>query len=204
MSDAVWVSNVYSDTTLVKAFRSDVELTDRMAAVDLVKRQKHGEALGEPNFPKKFVARYRDRAMGRQPDFFFAGGFLCVSDRFADVVMKFDLGAGGVYPVHLVQYDGETPVEGRYFGLDIGATKRCVSDAKSRLLVQGSSVAPALPHDHRDDDIAVTQAALDGAEIWIDLCLFQCLFFGDRLVTSMKAHSLAARLKLKRCRVLQS
>ncbi|WP_029031116.1 imm11 family protein [Salinarimonas rosea] len=202
MSEAVWVSNAYSDTSLVKPFNPENFARDKGAVTDLAIRHTRGETLGSNDFPKTFVCKYRDKKMGRQPDFFAAGSFWCVSSRFADVLRDFDLGGGGLYPVRLQQYDRETPVEGSYFGLDLGSQKRCISEARSRLQILGAGVPPAVPADHHDDDIAVTEDALLGADLWTDPGLFKCLFFSDRLATALKRQKLAARLKLKRCRIV--
>lgn len=201
MSERVWVSNAYTDSTLIKMFEPPDYNDHKLRYAELAKRHDRGEPLGE-EFPKVFVGKYRDEKMKRQPDFFSAGGIWCVSEQFSEVVRHFDLGEGSLHPVTLLQFDRTTPVEGTYYGLDLGARKNCLAISESRLKKMQFSDTYNVPNDHHDDDIAVTRGALEGADIWIDPKLSLALFFSDRLTMALKGKKLATRLRLKRCRVL--
>jgi hypothetical protein len=203
MSDVVWVSNAYGDTTLTESFRPDISYVDKSLSAERVKRHKAGEAVGADEFPKQFQRRFVEDDQTKLPDFFSAGGWWCVSERFADVIHPFDLGGGGLYPVRMLASDGTTPLPGRFFGLDFGGRKNCVVPEQSRLRpADFPGVPPLVPFDHRDDDIVVTRAALEGADIWVDPGLFHSLFFSDRLMKALKSNGLAERPEMKRGRVL--
>ena len=78
-NEAVWVSRVMTDTTLIKFFRADVYLTDQDQAIDTIKRNDRGEFLPRELFPKEMYGMYADMRHKRQPDICNPSGFWTVS-----------------------------------------------------------------------------------------------------------------------------
>ncbi len=204
----VWVSRAMMDTTLVKGFASDVAEVDKTAAVEAMKASGKGLPLPEERFPKKMYGKYPDERKKRQPNLFMAGGFWTVSEEFADVLRRFDLGQTGLYPVDLFQHDRVTPVEGTYFCLAFGETKECFQpDASPNARVP--SYPPKepywrLPAAPKDYDFALISNALVGVDLWIDPKVYDAFFLSNQLVEALKAAKLTRRLGLTRCRLLAS
>ena len=209
MTDGVWVSQVPRDSTLIEGFDSDVYLTDEDLAVDAMRRSRAGEPLPQDRFPQEMYGEYPDKKYGRQPDLFLGGGFWIVSSEFADVLRSVNLGRSALYPVKLFQHDRKTPVEGAYFSLNIGETK------KSLILDQSTGLNKPtypdasgldvryLPFEPTDGDIAVRDSALDGSNLWIDPLLRDGIFLSDRLVQVLKAAKLTRRLGLIKARIIR-
>ena len=205
MGDTVWVSAACHDRTLIKFFNADVTLEDLARAAELNRRHDRGEALSPDEFPKAFYGKLRHKTYERQPNLFVAGGFWCVSAACADVLRRFDLRPGSLFPVRLFQHDRATPVEGEYFGLGFGAVKQALLPEQSRadqetILVNKWTLAPK----PADDDLAVAPAALEGADLWMDPKLFRGFFVSDRLAQALKAAKVSWNFRLKRCRVLDA
>ena len=64
MSDTVWVSAAYYDTTLIKPFNADVTLEDLGRAAELSRRHGRGEALSPDEFDR-FRKQGGKRRLGR-------------------------------------------------------------------------------------------------------------------------------------------
>lgn len=201
MSDTVWVSAAYYDTTLIKPFNADVILEDLGRAAELSRRHGRGEALSPDEFPKAFYGKFRHKTYARQPDLFMAGGFWCVSATCADVLRRFDLRPGGLVPVRLFQHDRTTPVEGEYFGLNFGAIERAFVPEHSKANYSKISNTWTFLPKPADDDFAVAPAALEGADLWTDPTLLMGFFVSDRLAEALKAAKVSRNFRLKRCRV---
>lgn len=204
MSNAVWVSDAHGDTRLIKPFDSALRFSDFERALQTARRYNRNEALAPGEFPDTYYGKYRNRRMPRQPDLFLAGGFWCVSAACADVLRRFDLRPGGLHPVRLFQNDRETPVEGEYFGLGFGAVKHALLPDQSKMDCREMSERWSLRSTAEDDDVAVTPAVLEAADLWTDPKLFLGFFVSDRLAQALKAAKVARNFRLKRCRVVQS
>ena len=146
--------------------------------------------------------------MNKQPDIFSAGGVWAVSAACADVLRSADLGQSSLYPTKLFQHDRKTAIEGEYFCLNFGDTKEVFSRDDSPRARTPDYQDPVtywlLPFDLKDGDIAVTSAALDGPDLWIDPKMKDAFFLSDRLVQALKAAKLTRRFGLRKCRVVKA
>ena len=205
MTDGVWVSQVPRDSTLIEGFDSDVYLTDEELAVDAMRRSRAGEPLPQDRFPQEMYGEYPDKKYGRQPDLFLGGGFWIVSSEFADVLRSVNLGRSALYPVKLFQHDRKTPVEGAYFSLNIGETMQAFAAEESRDVRKPYPNVDLwkLPLNPKDDDIAVRETALRGADLWMDPHFRDGIFLSDRLVQALKAAKLTRRLGLIKARIIR-
>jgi hypothetical protein len=135
-----------------------------------------------------------------------AGGFLTVSEAFAEVLSGFDLGRTQLRPVALLKSDRKTPFSGTYFFLNIGEVHRHFAPEYSARFQprpkSRSSYIARLPHAKQDGDISVAPGALTGPDLWLDDTLGGSLFLSDRLVTALRAAKLTRRLPLYRCPVV--
>lgn len=201
MADTVWVSLMMVKYTIAVRLNVGRDLWDRSVLRDVFERYQWGETLKPDEFPKAFYSDYHDIKLEKLPDVFNADGFFCFSVRGMTVFKDFDLGEGGFAPTQIFQYDRTTPVEGEYFCLNFGARKRACVVEKSQNL-QRASGGPFpfwIRADSKDHDIAVSDAAFFGADLWTDHNLGEAVFMSDQLVKALAKYSMAEKLDLKRC-----
>jgi hypothetical protein len=204
MSDAVWVSRGSGNSDLKLGFKGDAWTWSRERR-QLLTTPHRGGLWGSPElFPKYFRSEKRKTL----PDFFFASVCLVVSERVANVLSQFDLGREIVLvPVDVFKPDGKTPMGGQYYCLNFGAQKDTVAAAN----VKGTAYVydprdPYLPPGGtiKDDYIAVTRMALEGADLWTDPAANGDIFVSDRLYSALKAQKLDKAFTFYRCRVERS
>lgn len=129
-------------------------------------------------------------------------GFLCVTEKAASVLRRFDLGTGGLYPLELVRYDDVTPVDGFFWALNFGAKKDALVVEECRE-VSGSPKHGYFPEiTIKDDDIALTTRELEDADIWGDERLRSGFFVSPRLGAALHKAGLAKAFHLLRCRIV--
>ncbi len=204
-TEAVWYSGAFGDSRLVKSFDLEEEFKKASYAKEDTWRFNKGAPLPKDEYPTEIYGGYVDLHYKRQPDLFTAGVGLIVSAATAEVLRGADMGRGALYPIKLFQQDRTTPVEGEYFSLNIGETKAALVPEQSEALDRnwpGHEVFSALEVD-KNDQIAVRDVALAGADIWIDPAMSTGFFVSDRLATALKAAKVTRNFRLKRCRVLK-
>lgn len=143
------------------------------------------------------------RKITRMGNLFKLNGFLCVTEKAAAVLRQFDLGSGGLYPLELVRHDGVTPLDGFYWALNFGEKKNALAMEESRAVdgpYGNGACAPKLWV--KDDDFAVTRAALDGPDIWGDERVEAGFFVSPRLGKALHKAGLARVFHLLRCRIV--
>lgn len=129
-------------------------------------------------------------------------GFLCVTEKAASVLRQFDLGSGGLYPLEMVRYDGVTPVDGFFWALNFGEKKDALVVDESRE-ISGSPKHGYFPEmTLKDDDLALTTQAIQGADIWGDEKLRSGFFISPRLGQALHKAGLAKVFHLMRCRIV--
>jgi hypothetical protein len=151
--------------------------------------------------PQKAVED-RSRPVRRLTSLFLVNGFLCLTDTAAKVLRDHDLGKGGLFPLALFRSDGVTPIPGPFWALNFGAKKSALNSEASKGLdrnYQGRFV-PSL--SIKDDDAAVTPAALEGPDIWGDERLLRGFFVSSRLAKALHKAKLDRAFHLVRCRVV--
>lgn len=205
--ETVWVSRAMMDSSLVKAFTSDVFENDVGKAVVATKGNAKGMPFPADRFPKEIYYKYRDKKAKHQPDIFNASSFWVVSAACADVLRQLDLGDGALYPTKLFQHDRITPVEGEYFCLNFGNQKQVFVPEYS----PSSHIRKPYPSKNlwrvysaiKDGEVAVTKVALDGPDLWVDPWVWDAFFLSDPLVQALKAAKLTRRFGLRKCRVIR-
>ena len=175
--------------------------------VDSHVRNASGETLGPEAFPSAIWGA-RDRGatrFGKLPDLVFGFGFWVVSARCADVLRRFDLGNGGLYPVDLLQRDRTTPIgTGQWFCINFGNRKRSLQSDHSHGLRPTSLGQWRLPLNRSDCGIALSPRALGGPDIWVDPDLDQAFFVSGELGRALKRERCDAGWRLMRCRLVDA
>lgn len=201
---SVWISKVKLDSRLIKPMSSD--LTGPVDLLDYWRGDPAREPAGPwPSPTRIWVDQDHEGAIGKLPDLFMAGSVWIVSRRLADVLGRFDLGNGRLEPVAAFDKDRQTPLPGEYSSWTFSNVKRAFLPDQStnlRNFVRGVFTTRAVI---ADGDLACSQDALAGPDVWIDPGLYGSIFLSDRLVTALVEAGLSKQfdgpIGLKRCRV---
>lgn len=94
-------------------------------------RSNSGYKIARDQFPEA-VAVWEEEAFAKTGDFLWAGPFLTVNAKVADVLGQFDLGEGELVPVPLFKADLETPWPEPYFYINYGGPKDTLLPEQSR------------------------------------------------------------------------
>jgi len=157
----------------------------------------------DPQLLPQRAAEDEGRHVAKVSNLFKLNGFLCVTEKAASVLRRFDLGSGGLYPLEMVRYDGVTPVDGFFWALNFGEKKNALAMEDSRSVDGPNGRGNCTPELWvKDDDFAVTPAALDGADIWGDVRVEVGFFVSPRLGQALHKADLAKVFHLLRCRIV--
>lgn len=174
------------------------------------RRHYKGFALKRADFPEA-LAVFDEKRFKRIGDLFMAGPFYAVKGKLAEVLSRFDLGEGGLIPFPIYRADKVTPVDGEFVLLNFGARKESFLPEESRHVEpfskdrhDGGRQTWKAKFAARDDDIAVSPAALEGADLWIERSLIRKVFMSGGLVAALRAAKIKQDLDLMRCRILEA
>lgn len=208
MSDTVWISVALGHASNQRPLRHSFSETDqRNEAIEAGKKNVAGDHLSPERFPSEIYGSPDAKESDyRLPDIFFAGSFWVVSKATADVLRQFDLGNGGLYPVQVLKKDHQTPVGGEWFCINFGNRKEALRVSESAPLnetyVRNGEKAWRPKAVLRDGDIAVSQIANAGPDIWIDPLVARSFFLSDALGNSLKKAKADKGFFLHKCRVI--
>jgi hypothetical protein len=163
-------------------------------------------------WPLPIYAGERMQRFERLPPAFIASAFLACRP-LADVFRQFDLGNGYVVPVQLYRFVKVTPetpemevVDVDYHMVSLSQKKQCFLPTESIEIepypnesgpdARWSAIAP------KDDAIAVSAAALKGADLWYDPTLPSKLFLKGHVMTALKKAGYGKVYRYIKCRVL--
>jgi hypothetical protein len=161
MVDQVWISEVMSNNELgnkvgirQKWFGEPWEapyvnhyVPKRSESVKTAMYAQYaGQTLKRENMPEA-SAVYSMPHFGRAKDVFFAGGFLAVKGKVAEVLSKFDFGAGGgLVPYTIYEADEKTPLPGPFYIVNFGPFKDCfLPDASTNIRNLPSTIRRVRP-----------------------------------------------------------
>lgn len=211
MSEHVWVSNILNSEASLGAFvRTNVNIEH---VVEADQKNKDGGSVSQDLCPTRIWAssgvEEHDMAFETRnpdPDLFFAGGYWIVSEFAADILRRFDLGGGALYPVSdgVFKSDNETRLPKEYFCWIFGNKKSAFLSQDSRN-VRAPKIEGLwweMPWTPADDDVAVSGRALKGPDVWLDDMLFQSVFLSGPLGDALDAAGLSEAFRLFKCRVI--
>ncbi|MCW3781844.1 imm11 family protein [Defluviimonas salinarum] len=201
MTETVWLSVAPQKSQITAWF----EMEDRV--VPGLQRSNNAMFHGggghlDPNLLPQRAVEDVGRKVTRLPHLFKLNGFLCVTEKAAAVLRAHDLGGGGLYPLELVRRDGVTPVPGQFWALNFGAKKNALSIEESRNIHGHPQHGFSPELWAKDDDIAVTPNALEGADIWGDELVDTGFFVSPKLGAALHKAGLAKAFHLMRCRIV--
>jgi hypothetical protein len=168
-----------------------------------LRRNAAGEPLEPALFPSTFFPGASLKGtLKRMPHFFKGSGFWAVDKPVADVLRQFDMGKGALYPVKIFQKDRVTQFEGEYFCVNFGNVKRAFLPELSPNTMEFPQERRILSFVPTDNEVAVSNAALIGPDLWVDPKLFKGFFISGRLRTALKKAKLDGAFRLFNCRII--
>ena len=205
MADSVWLSSVLTDPDLVLMMETDIVAEDAPKAIEALNLLNAGKSVPAQMCPRTIWPGETAKHSDRLPDLFLANAYPIVSERGAAVLRRFDLGGGSLHAVETVfQRDRQTPLPGTFYCWIFGNTKAAFAAEQSsgtRPFAGPNSGRWKMPFVHKDDQLAVSPAALAGPDVWVDLSLFKSVFVSGRLGEALTKAGLAKAFRLFRCRV---
>lgn len=222
MSEKVWISSVLSSSSIfdkpgtrTKFYNHDwnpAQFKIPLSPPDAYQASTHhkqGYPLMRSDFPEA-LAVFDEKRFSQTHDIFYAGPFLAVKRKLADVLSRFDLGEGGLIPFPIYKADLVTPMDGQYFLLNFGARKNSILPERSENVVKFAV-------DHRtgaqiwkvnswyeDGEVALSQAALNGPDLWFEEILDNKVFMSDALASALQDAELAEDWRFKQCRIMEA
>ncbi|MDZ4308261.1 hypothetical protein [Allopontixanthobacter sp.] len=219
MSGKVWMSSVKSNHALgdkpgvrTKYYGYDwqpAEFIIPLAPDDVhanMRRAGQGFALQREELPEA-AAVWNEKRFKLLGDIFYAGGFLVVRGKLAEVFSHFDLGDGGLIPFTIYKADLETPYPGEFSLLNFGAQKNTILPEQSRNVTKFSI-------HHRtgfqkwevnswseDGDVVLSLAALEGTDIWCEPAIYNKIFMSDPLAQAIIDIGMKDIFRLQECRI---
>lgn len=121
-----------------------------------------------------------------------------------------NLGDGGLLPFPIYQEDLSTPVDGKFYCLNFGARKNTFRPSESKnveLLGTDSKTGTEVWKVNswaEDGDVALSAAALTGADLWGEETIRSKLFMSEALVAALRETNVKIDFRLKQCRIVGS
>ena len=222
MSGRVWFSAVMDDYRI--GFKQGLRTKfhgeewepaqDRLSESDKVfaamRRHTQGYVLGADDLPEA-VAVFNKKQFNLVGDLFVAGRFYAARERLAEVLGRFDFGDGGLVPFEIYENDLKTPIEGKFYYINFGARKRSFLPKQSKNVELVAAAAESVTGDDiwkiaasaRDGDVALSGAALVGADIWIEEIVRRQIFMREEVVAALREAKLKTDFQLKECRIVE-
>lgn len=198
----VWASRALMDSTRIKSFTAD-PLPTGMNLGQMAELNQAGERMSAEHFPKEIFAEYPDKKEKKQADLVLAAGVVVVSAACANVLRQFDLGHSSLYPIKLFQHDRKTPVEGRYFCFNFGERKDTFMREHSQRVLEYGTGGFRMRSSLLDDEVAVSQSAVAGPDLWVSPPLKRIFFLSDRLTQALRAAKMGRVFGFRACRVIK-
>ena len=209
MSDSVWVSTAMGHASnlrpMTHSFGADEGSLEH--ARSCRKLNEKGDPLDQECFPAEvFGAPNAKEADYKLPDLFFAGSYWVVSASAAEILHKFDLGDGGLYPVRVLKNDRQTPIGDGWFCLNFGNRKNgIVPDESPRMrqrYIRNGEKGWFPPGATKDGDIAVSAHTNGVPHIWIDLGVGDAFFLTDQTASALRKAKADKGFFLSKCRMI--
>ncbi|MCQ9147741.1 hypothetical protein [Ochrobactrum sp. BTU2] len=228
MTGAVWVSSVMTNGHLFdkqgireKYFGKDwapptfdLSKGGHDDVGDAHRRHLRGDKLARTDFPEAMYV-FAEGNWKRVGDLFCAGPFFAVKGKLAEVLKGFDLGDGELIEFPIFEADKTTRLPGPFYLLNFGAVKNSfvpeASQSRAGEKVVGLRSRRTIEHDGyelwatyklEDGDIAVTSAALEGADLWFERKLENKIFMSGRLHDAVVAAKAKTDFQFAQARIV--
>jgi hypothetical protein len=208
--DIVWASNAMINPAMLRSIRhslADSGEENKKKTLAAAQGIKDGKSMGPEFFPAEiYVAKDANTNYEKLPALFYAYGYWVVSGAVAEVMRKFNLGGGNLYPTKVFRKDRKTPIGDSWFCLNFGNVKKAFVGQPESMDVSRFGLPTidewSAPTILKDGQLAVTADALAGPDIWIDPKLKNIFFVSDALAKALKDAGVAGPFGLKKCRII--
>jgi hypothetical protein len=219
MADEIWVSSVGSNSQLFNKpgirekhygqdwappkFEHDAPTKEQ---ANNSRRHVQGEKLMREEFVEAAYV-FDPKRWSRVKDLFAVDGFFAVKGKLAELLKDFDLGDGELVEFPIYEMDKATQLPGPFYFLNFGSQKDCFlpSDSKGvRLLGRNKKSGQELwagSITPEDGDVAVSNSALVGADLWVDPKLSGKIFMSGPLHDAIEAAKLKIDFRFARARI---
>ena len=206
MSDHAWVTDFWNDPSLMLMYQTDVSERDTKASIEGIQALERGLPVPPDNRPAAVWPGKKGKRRKTLPPLFCTNGFWVVSQQVADIMGRFDLGEGGLYPVEVLGADDKTPIAGDWYCWIYGNRKDTL-DAEASVNLRVYRPVPGedrrnLATHPADDDVALSREALAGPDVWIEKRLKGTVVLSGALGDALFAANLADDLRMTRARVV--
>lgn len=203
--DIVWVSAAPMGGYIAKPFDNTIRMNDVNVSMELTKQNSAGISLPRESFPEEIYGLYSDKHFKKLPDLFNTHGYWVVSAATAEVLQRFDLGDGGLYPVKAFQHNRTKRIEGEYFCWNFGNVKKTYwpEESNNMRYPYGSDTRCTLNLAPQDGDVALSSSALNPPDVWIEHNFHRAFFLSDPLVQALRAAKVTRNFALKKCRIIE-
>lgn len=135
--------------------------------------------------------------------------FLLVGPKVAAVLSQFDLGAGALHPIEVLDINGAPVPDDTHFFWNFGNRRNTFLPEESeglrkstRAKEQGENAVYFMPVIPAEDSIALSRDALTGPDVWRERHLERGTFLSDPLVQALRQAKLDHWFELVRCRIV--
>lgn len=201
-----WLIDAFTDTRYVASLRPD-EYPERR---QVTTRVRSGKAELTDHFPTEFYGTYE---LGKvlpelrtpPPLFRVEGGLPIVTEAFADILRRFDLGLTELRPVELFKKDRKKRVfDGQFFGLLPGEHRATLIPEQSEHLISSMPGRYHTDSPFGDNSAAISVAALDRSDLWMEDHLGAGMMVSDRLGQALIDVGWKDIMRLFRCRIVDT
>lgn len=173
-------------------------------SLTIFRKSNKGLAASQSEYPAEMYMRKGRNDHKKAKRHFMTCGLMIISEESANVLRKFNIGTGNIYPVKLFHPDKKTQMEDNYYFLNIAEKKNAFLTEQSpvRFAPYGEEEGIWTPNpNHKDDQYVFSSVALDGVDLWMDERLQSAFFMSDALAQAMKDAKVAKHWDLYRCPV---
>lgn len=166
-----------------------------------------GIKLSREIFPEASYI-FDEKRFNRSKDFFWAGGFMAIKGKLADVLKTANLGNTELVPYPIYEMDKKTKLPGPFYLLNFGEQKN------SFLPHESENVRPFYTVDKdgielwkakfepADNEIAVSALAIEGPDIWFEPKCMNKIFMSGALAHAIQEARIKVDFGLAKCRVV--
>lgn len=203
----VWVTRMLGDLEYGRGFSPCNYHVDFEEASLNTWKNERGQPLPPDAFPSEIYLKEGFDDYTYIPHL-WKGTYIYVSIEVAEILKQFNMGKGALYKTRLFEVDRKTPYSicPECYCLNFGNVKEAFLGKESpnaRIASKDpESNYRKLPYVPKDGDIAVSTAALQGPDLWLDHSLNRALFLSGRLADALKAAGLDQDFGLTRCRII--
>ena len=173
---------------------------------EAMKQSSQGYPLVREQMPEA-GAVWNEKAFAKVGDILAIGGFFAVRGELAEVLSRFDLGEGGLYPLPIYCADLKTPYPDKFFLLNFGCRKDTLLPERSAK-VSKFAIEKATGKQHwqidswKDDPVVLNAGALKGPDLWVEAFLYNKIFMSDAPARAIIGIGMKDVFALEECRVL--